>query len=276
MNRPAAPQAGPARRRARLAWYTAAALSSVLVLAAAGWQVGTDVGARTRTVTGTSAGRTVNALEVDGGGANVTVTPRGDREVGYRADLTWSFREPEIEESWLGDTLRLTPRCPGDGIGVTGGAGCSVRLAVTVPTGIPVKVSGGSGRVTVSGLAGTVDADVGSGTLVLADLRGPVRARIGSGTLRATGLAAPQADVRADSGHARVGFAAPPDRVTGRVGAGRLEITLPTATRYRVTCRAGMGRCEAEDALRDPSATRTLDLAAEAGHASAGYRTYAP
>ncbi|MFD8144410.1 hypothetical protein [Streptomyces sp. NPDC059708] len=272
---PAGPAGGPVAagpRGPRLAWYTAAALSAVLVVAAAGWQVRASAAGHTATVTGGSAGRTVSALEVVGGEANVTITPRGDGAVDYGARLTWSFRKPDVEESWLGDTLKLTPRCPGDELGVSGDAGCAVSLAVTVPTGIPVRVSGGSGRVTVSGLAGTVDADMGSGSLVLADLRGSLRARVGSGTLRATGLAGLQADVRADSGHAEVAFAAPPDRVTGRVGSGRLEITLPTATRYRVTCRAGAGRCEAEDALRDPAATRILDLEAEAGHASVASR----
>ncbi|MCF3183526.1 hypothetical protein IPZ70_26810 [Streptomyces polychromogenes] len=273
---PAAPAAGgpaaPVPRGQRLAWYTAAALSAVLVVAAAGWQVRADIGARTSTVTGGSAGRAVTAVEVVGGEADVTVTPRGDQEVGYRAALTWTFEEPSVEESWLGDTLKLSPRCPGEQAGVAIGTGCSVRLAVTVPAGVPVRVSGSSGRVTVSGLAGAVDADMGSGNLVLADLRGPLRARVGSGTLRATGLTAPDADVRADAGHAEVTFAAPPDRVTGHVGAGRLEIGLPTATRYRVSCRAGAGRCETGDALRDPSATRVLDLEAGAGHASAGYR----
>ncbi|MFF4580479.1 hypothetical protein [Streptomyces sp. NPDC001389] len=268
--------AAPAGRAPRLAWYTAAVLSAVLVVAAAGWQVGVNTGAQTSTVVRDSAGRSVTALEVDGGEADVTITPGGDRTVGYRADLTWSLRKPDIEESWLGDTLRLAPRCPGTEIGITGGIGCSVSLQVTVPAGIPVKVSGGSGRVTVSGLDGAVDADMGSGGLVLADLRGPLRARVGSGTLRATGLTAPQADVRADAGSADVAFAAPPDRVTGRVGAGRLEITLPTATRYRVTCRAGAGRCDTEDALRDPAATRTLDLEAGAGRAGAGFRAPGP
>ncbi|MFF4326292.1 hypothetical protein ACFYZT_07230 [Streptomyces sp. NPDC001591] len=271
MSSPGTPAAPSGPRGERLAWYTAAALSAVLVVTAAGWQVRGNVGARTATVTRDSGGRTVTALEVAGGEAEVVITPRGDRTVGYRADLSWSFRKPDVEESWLGDTLKLTPHCPGEDLGMSSGIACSVRLAVTVPAGMPVRVSGGSGRVTVSGLAGTVDADMGSGGLVLADLRGPLRARVGSGTLDATGLTGSQADVRAGAGHAKVAFAAPPDRVTAAVGAGRLEVTVPAATRYRVTCRAGAGRCEADDALRDPAATRTLDLEADAGHATAGY-----
>lgn len=53
--------------------------------------------------------------------------------------------------------------------------------------------------------------------------------------------------------------------------AGRLDLTLPTDTRYRATCRVGMGRCEVADTLRDPSSPRTLDLSAGSGRALAGY-----
>ncbi|MFF5703488.1 hypothetical protein ACFY7H_13410 [Streptomyces sp. NPDC012794] len=263
-------------RGQRLAWYTASGLSAVLVLTGAAWQVRADAGAHGRTLAGDSGGRAVTALEVVAGASEVAVTPRGDRTVGYRAELTWSSREPVIEESWLGDTLRLTPRCPSGSPTAATGPGCSVRLAVTVPAGMPVKLSAGSGRISVSGLAGTVDAETGSGTLLLADLRGPLRAEVGSGTLRATGLTVPRADIRAGSGRADVRFAAPPEQVTARAGAGRLELVLPTDTRYRVTSRAGAGRCEVEDALNDPTADRTLDIAADAGHARAARRQAAP
>lgn len=151
-------------------------------------------------------------------------------------------------------------------------AGCSVRLAVTVPTGVPVKVSGTSGRIGVSGLEGTVDADVQSGSLNLSGLRGPLRANVDSGSLHAVGLASRQVDVRAGAGRADVRFVAPPDRITARAGSGRLDLTLPEATRYRVTGHVGSGRCEVDHTLRDPSAPRTLDLSADSGTATAGHR----
>ncbi|MCX5380081.1 hypothetical protein [Streptomyces sp. NBC_00091] len=276
MTRTAGSPAPAARRKQRLAWYGGALLSSLLVVTATAWQVRANVGFHTRAVSGGSAGRAVTSVEIEGGRATVTVTPRGDREVGYRAEMNWSFKAPAIEESWLGDTLKLTPRCPGDSVGLADGAGCSVRLAVTVPAGIPVKVTGTSGDVSVSGLEGTVDADVESGALTLTGLRGALRARAGSGELRATALASPQADIRAGTGRAEARFLVPPQEVTARVGAGRLDLVLPPESRYRVTSRAGVGRCEVADALRDPSATGTLDISAESGHATAGYRPGGP
>ncbi|MCX5195231.1 DUF4097 domain-containing protein [Streptomyces sp. NBC_00249] len=269
---PPAARAAAARPGHRRAWYGAAALSAVLVVLPAAWQITAVGSTRSGVLSGGSAGRTVAAVEIEGGGSDVTVTPRGDGQVGYQARVTWSFKEPTVEESWLGDTLRLTPHCAGEAIGVTGGLGCSIGLEVTVPAGILVRVSAGSGQVSVTGLDGPVDADVGSGTLALSALRGPLRARVGSGSLRATGLATPQADIGAGSGQADAVFATVPDRVSGRVGAGHLHLTLPEGARYRGDCRSGVGRCEVEDALRDPASPRTLDLFAESGRAEASRR----
>ncbi|MFD9533626.1 hypothetical protein [Streptomyces sp. NPDC060010] len=260
------------RARHRTAWLAAAWLGAVLVVIPAAWQAWAYANTRQGSASGGSAGRPVTALEIVAGGSDVTVTPRADRQVSYRADLGWSFRRPTIEESRLGDALRLTPHCPG-GTGDSGlpGLRCSVRLFVTVPADIPIKVTAGSGRVDIGGLGGAVDADVDSGTLHLTGLRGPVRARVGSGQLDAGVLTSPQAEFRVGSGRATAAFLTPPEQVTARTGSGRLDLTFPTATRFRVDCEAGAGRCEVDGALRDPAAPGTLTLSAASGRAHAGY-----
>ncbi|MFI1647091.1 hypothetical protein ACH4XT_09120 [Streptomyces avidinii] len=267
------PAAEAARRRQRRAWITAALLGAVLVVAPATWQAWSWGTARSGTLDGGSEGRPVTALEVVGGGADITVTPRADHEVGYRATVGWSLKAPTIEESWLGDTLRLTPHCPGEDFWPLAGAGCSVRLAVTVPVDLPVKVTAGSGRVALSGLGGTVDMEVDSGRVDLVGLRGPLRATVGSGRLQATGLSTPRADIRVGSGRAVATFVTPPDAVDARVGSGRLALTVPAATPFRVSCASGSGSggCEVPDALRDPASPRTLDIEVGSGRARAAY-----
>lgn len=268
---PTAPTA-PARPWQRTAWITAAVLSALLVVAPATLQAWSYTASRSRVVDGGSEGRPVSALEIVGGGADITVTPRADREVAYRAELSWSLKEPTVEESWLGDTLRLTPHCPGEGGWPVPGAGCSVRLGVTVPAGIPVKVTAGSGQVDISGLGGTVDADIGSGRINLTALRGALRARVGSGSLEATGLTSAEADIRVDSGRVDARFLTPPDHVTARAGSGRVALTVPAATRFRTNCEATLGgRCAVPPALQDPASPRTLDLRAASGRAKASY-----
>ncbi|MER6315599.1 hypothetical protein ABT237_17730 [Streptomyces sp. NPDC001581] len=269
--RPRTQAPAPDRPGQRLAWTVAALLSALLVVAPATWQAWSYGNTRNDTLIGGSGGRPVTALEIVGGDADVTVTPRTDREVGYRATIGWSLKAPTIEQSWLGDTLRLTPHCPGEELLPTLDAGCSVRLGVTVPEGIPVKVTAGSGRVLLSGLGGAVDAEVDSGRVELVGLRGALRAKVGSGTLRATGLTGPQAEIRVGSGRADAAFVTPPDQVSARVGSGRLDLTVPAAARFRVRCESGSGRCEVPEALRDAGSSRTLDLEAGVGRAQATY-----
>ncbi|MFC9295476.1 hypothetical protein ACFTWH_04895 [Streptomyces sp. NPDC057011] len=263
--------AAPARPVQRAAWITAAVLSALLVVAPVGWQAWSYTTSQTRTVNGGSDGRPVTALEIVGGAANVIVTPRADHEVGYRAELSWSLKAPAIEESWLGDTLRVTPHCPGAGNWLIAGAGCSVRLWVTVPVDVPVRVTAGSGQVYLSGLGGAVDADIGSGRINLTAVRGPLRAKVGSGSLVATGLTATDADIRVGSGRAAATFLTPPDHVTARADSGRVALVVPEATRFRVTCETSGGRCEFPPTLHDASSPRTLDMRSAFGRANASY-----
>ncbi|MFJ6795123.1 hypothetical protein [Streptomyces sp. NPDC091268] len=266
---------GPRPRR-RAAWILAALLGAVLVVVPAVWQVSAYGTTRTGALRGGSGGRPVAALEIEAGSARVTVSPRGDQDVAYRAEVSWSLKAPTIEERWRGDTLKLTPHCPAEDSWVTSGLGCSVQLAVTVPANLPVKVTAGSGRVDISGLGGSVDADVASGAVNLTGLRGALRARVGSGTLRAAALTSPEADLRIGSGRAVADFVTPPDRVTGRVGEGRLALTVPEATRFRVESRVGWGRCDVAEELRDPASPRVLDLSVSAGRIAASYPGLTP
>ncbi|MBT2406136.1 MULTISPECIES: DUF4097 domain-containing protein [unclassified Streptomyces] len=270
------PRSAPPRPGHRLAWIVSALLSAVFVVVPATLQVWAYGSTESRTLLGGSDGRPVTALEIVAGDANVTVTPRSDQQVGYRAEVSWSLKAPTIEASWLGETLRLSPRCPGEGAVLTAGVGCSIQLGVAVPVGIPVKVTAGSGRVDISGLGGTVDVEVASGEVNLTGLRGALRADVGSGMLRATDLTSAQADIRVGSGRAVAAFITPPDRVTARAGSGRLALTVPPATRFRVRCVTGQGRCEAAEALNDPASPRRLDISADSGRAYAGYPDRTP
>ncbi|MER5887217.1 hypothetical protein ABT160_25630 [Streptomyces sp. NPDC001941] len=265
--------APPVDRVPRLVWTAVAFLSALLVVTVAGWQAWGTATVRGGVLDGGSGGRPVTALEIVAGDADVTVTPRADREVGYRAETSWSQEEPSVEETWLGDTLRLTPHCPDeDGwASVAPGAGCAVRLAVTVPVDLPVKLTAASGRTAISGLGGNVQVEIDSGQLALTALRGTLRATVGSGRLAATGLTSAQADLTVGSGRAVADFVVPPDRLTARIGSGRAALTVPAATRLRLDCTAGKGRCEVPEGLDDPGSRRTLDLTVDSGRADVGY-----
>ncbi|MFI5979581.1 hypothetical protein ACIBEA_01765 [Streptomyces sp. NPDC051555] len=273
-DRVAAAQAGggaPPRPRHRTAWTVAAALSAVFIVAPGAWTLWNQQAGGRGVLHGGSGERPVTALEIDAGAASVTVSPRADQQVAYRADLLWSFGRPEIEESWLGGTLRLTPRCPGgDGL-VRAGSGCTVDLGVSVPADIPVRVTGDSGKVDISGLGGAVDVETGSGALRLTALRGPLRAVVHSGSLEGSALTSPEADIRAGTGSAVARFLTPPVRLTARSDSGAVQVTVPVGTRFQVASRVGSGSLEVARGMRDPAAPGHLDLSVESGRAQARY-----
>lgn len=268
---PPAPTAPPPRPKRRLLWSLAALLGAVFVALPASWQAGVYGVTRTGTLHGGSAGHPVTALRIAGGGANVTVRPRGDQEVGYRAEVAWSRKKPVIEESWQDGTLTLTPHCPDEDSWLTGGVSCSVQLGVGVPAGLAVTVTAASGRIDIGGLGGPVDVRVDSGQVQLTGLRGAIRARVGSGRVAATALTAPDIDLVIGSGRAAVDFVAPPQKVTADIGDGRLALTVPDATTFRVTPQNGWGRIDLGAGLSDPASPRTLDLTVGSGRVDARY-----
>ncbi|MBT2471480.1 DUF4097 family beta strand repeat protein [Streptomyces sp. ISL-66] len=264
--------APPPRPKRRLPWILAALLGAVFVVLPAAWQAGAYGATRTATLHGGSAGHPVSALRIaGGGGANITVRPRGDQQVGYRAEVAWSHEKPVIEESWQDGTLTLTPRCPDEDSWLTGGLSCSVQLGIGVPANLPVTVTATSGRIDIGGLGGPVDARVDSGQVQLTGLRGAVRARAGSGRVVATALTAPEIALVIGSGLATVDFVAPPQKVTADIGSGRLALTVPDATTFRVAQQTGSGRIDLGPGLAEPASPRTLDLTVGSGRVDARY-----
>lgn len=268
--------AAPPRPKQRLAWILAALLGAVFVVLPAAWQAGAYGVTRTATLRGGSEGRPVTALRIVGGGADIAVSPRGDQEVGYRAEVAWSRTKPTVEASWHEGTLTLTPHCSDQDSRLSSGLSSSVRLGVTVPAGLPVTVTAVSGRVEISGLGGAVDARVDSGRLGLTGLRGPLRARVGSGRLSATALASTEVELAIGSGRGDIGFVAPPDRVTADIGDGRLDLGFPEATRFRTGTQTGWGRIDLAPELSDPASPRSLDLSVGNGRIAARYPELLP
>ncbi|MEV7413711.1 hypothetical protein [Streptomyces sp. NPDC089919] len=265
--RGAADPAPSARPRHRGGWYAAAVLGALLVLVPLGLRLWSQGTVHSRPLAGGSLGHPVRAVEIDAGGAELTVAPGPDGRVDYRGTVRAPAGRAAVVRQWRGDTLLLAVRCEGPQLP---GLGCAVTVGVTVPAALPLRLAGGSGTAVVSGLRGPVRVAGGSGTVVLRGLAGPVTAEVGSGTLRGVALTSPLAEVRAGSGQALMDFAAPPDRLTGEAGSGTVRIGLPPGTGYRTQCSARSGSCAVAGALTDPGAPRTLRLTAGSGTASAG------
>ncbi|MBW8483893.1 DUF4097 family beta strand repeat-containing protein [Actinomadura parmotrematis] len=248
-------------------------------LAAAGCaaQFGTRHGTASYTVAGA-----VTAVVLDGD-QDIEITGSDDPGVAVTERLSWSNgrNRPRPEHRVSGGTLHLSARCKG---AVLGGSRCGVAYRVRLPRATALRVQGGDGDVTVTGMGGDLRLASGSGAVRARDLRarslyatagdGDVRVsgqataavlRTGSGSVVASALRAGTVTAHAGDGSLNLSFAAPPDGVDASTGSGQVRIALPQAA-YRVVTHTGSGHVDVDPAVhRDTASARTIAVRAGDG-----------
>lgn len=115
----------------------------------------------------------------------------------------------------------------------------SISYEIVVPAGTEVKSHTGSGSMTISGVAGPVEAKTGSGSITLTDIGDAVKARSGSGGIRADNIAG-AFEAHTGSGGVRLTQTAPGDvDVTAGSGSAKLHGVVGA-----LHVKAGSGRVE--------------------------------
>jgi Toastrack DUF4097 len=130
-----------------------------------------------------SAPVTGRRVGVSAGSADATFLPGPGRRILVNATLRGSLARPSF--SWRANAagLALNSSCPPMAVG-----SCSLSYVITVPGGLPLALSDGSGDLTASGLSGHVTLSDGSGNLNAAGLSGTLTLADGSGDIGASGL----------------------------------------------------------------------------------------
>ncbi|MEU8966047.1 DUF4097 family beta strand repeat-containing protein [Streptomyces sp. NPDC048491] len=259
------------RARHRGAWIAVAIIGALGIVVPCVFSLVAGAISRTDRYVGPDNGRAhpVTAVEVDAGVSRITVTSGPAGHVTVNGSFTWSMKRPVVEQTWDGDTLKLKTRCTGFVDRYL--QNCQVDLDLAVPTGVSLKVHGGSGEIKVHDLAGPVDLHGGSGGIKLYGLKGPVRASVGSGELQAVQLASPNASLEAGSGTIDADFATAPQHVEADTGSGSVDITVPQGARYRVTGHSGSGGRSIQDELIDSGSDRVIDATTGSGSVDIGY-----
>ncbi|MFI0350605.1 hypothetical protein [Actinomadura sp. 9N407] len=271
------PGTGPRRRGVWVALAIGTAV--VVVLPAALWVWGMAI-RRTATATDTYR-RPITDVEIDGGGARVTVGPgtarpgtaqetRAAQETRVVSRLTWALSKPKVEKIWAGELLLIRFSCDG-GRWVYRDLECGANIDVQVPPEVRVRVQTGSGHVSVRGITGDLRLEAGSGAVDLADVRGRIWARSSSGQISGTGLTSPLVEADVGSGRLEFGFASPPQRVKVSAGSGSVRVTVPRGSYYRVGIEAGWGAVRVDPALNDRSSPRDIVAKTGSGQVSIGY-----
>jgi Toastrack DUF4097 len=99
----------------------------------------------------------------------------------------------------------------------------AISYRVMVPADASVRSRSGSGRQTVAGVAGPVDAATGSGGVMLTGIAGAVRAATGSGSIEAHGIGG-AFDGKTGSGAVKLEQTGPGD-VSVTTGSGGVELS---------------------------------------------------
>lgn len=136
------------------------------------------------------------------------------------ATIRWALTEPGVSASARSGRATLRTECsPWSVFG-----GCDANFAVMVPPTTEVRAQTTSGRITVAGM------------------RGPIDARATSGDIVGRSLASAEVAVGTTSGDVELVFREAPTRVEVEVTSGSVRIVLPNdGVRYDVSARASSG-----------------------------------
>jgi hypothetical protein len=181
------------------------------------------------------------------GQADAVVRAGSGSRIQVGGTLSGSLARPEFHWRPIAAGLALAARCP--------------VPTVTVPSGLPLNVSGSSGDLDVSGfrgqvtlsdgsgdlsasrLAGTISLSSGSGDITASGLTGGrVRVTNGSGNIDVTGLAATDVVGGEKSGDVTLTFTRAPRRVSIENGSGNITLVLPRGPSYQVDARSSSGQ----------------------------------
>lgn len=192
----------------------------------------------------------VSEVRFTGGSGDLQVlagAPAGTVEVTRRFTRGFPRSEPEVSETWSGETLDIVADCSGFL------SWCHIDYSIRVPEGTLVTAETGSGDVAVGGSLGTLRAEVGSGNIDANDL-------VAAELVASTG-----------SGDIDLDFATPPDRVALDTGSGNVSVRVPPGDAYAVDVTTGSGD---QDVTVDRSsgATRSIRIETGSGDARVAYR----
>jgi hypothetical protein len=207
-------------RYPRAAFLGAAASGAALVLATslAGCDALGKLGTTGHNAAATSAtidGR-VTAVVIDGGSGSVDVTGSDRSTVAVSQQASYSTTPPVAHRTLTGTTLTLSYTCKAE-------LSCGISYTVQVPRAVAVRVSAGSGAITLTSLAGPVSAQTSAGEIIANDLRS-ASVTLGSA---AGGIIAT--------------CTAPPRSLHATTKLGAITLSVPAAVAYQIAVHTFVG-----------------------------------
>lgn len=254
--------------RARRAWQVAGGIAAVVMVVWGTSQVLGLLAHEERTEVRTIAGADVAALSIDSDGGTVEVIGADVDDIEVTARISDGLLDTGYDVEVVDDRLEIAVRC-----NPVLNQWCRVGLRVVVPRDLMVEVRTEDGRISLSGVAGTVDATSDDGSIEVDGVDGPLHLATTNGSVRATNVGATLIEARTTNGSVRVEAAVPPESLVARSTNGSVEVIVPRGDEtYAVDIDASNG---SEDNLvgSDPASSRQIVAVTTNGSATVRYRT---
>ncbi|SNR75004.1 Putative adhesin [Haloechinothrix alba] len=264
-----------AHRRWRAVWFTAGGLLTVaaLLLGSLGVVSAWAVVERPFTETETSSETYSRAaahldLEIERGQAHVTGNDADRVEV--QRELTWSNSRPTVDETWVGDTLRVRTECTNSFPRWIAEA-CSIGYSARLPRAAAADIRATTGSIDVRALDGELTLTSMTGPITVDDTAGSLTARTNTGDITGSNLGSAEVDTKVSTGDTELRFAEEPRRVSAVATTGSVTIEVPRGVDpYQVDVHTSTGD-QRVDIAQDPRAARFIDVRTTTGDVHVRY-----
>jgi hypothetical protein len=259
-------------RRLRIVWLVAGGMLTVIAMLTGARAVWIGVGRLTMDTAAQrqSYAHPVSRIEVDVDG-NLSLAAGGADRVTVERQLEWSGPEPTIEETWVGDTLRIVARCADSSGPLWLRPECSIDYALVVPRDATIHARSSSDYLQARDLRGELRLTESSGDVTITNVTGPVSMHTTSGDITGSGLRSTHVEVRTEAGNADLRFAVAPKRTIIATTRGDVVIALPADDipyRVRIDTRIGQPNIGVR---QDAAAARMIDVQTTRGDVDVRY-----
>ena len=193
--------------------------------------------------------------------ASLDLRPSPDDQVYVEARGTYFGAEPTLRAATSGGVTTISGGCPSQWFGF-----CSVELTVRLPAAVPLTVVAQNGRLTATGLTGTLDLETTNGAIRIAGSRGDLALRTTNGAIDVRDSSSRRATATTTNGGVELDFLDPPTSVEARSTNGAITVRLPAdGVTYRVDARTTNGEIDSGSVPTDPSSRRSITAATTNG-----------
>ncbi len=209
----------------------------------------------------------IELIELDLGAGGIELIGRsGDAIVSGQRIVDRGLAKPTFSEEIIGNTLRLTAKCPD-----FAGFNCGSRYVLSVPADIDISGSSSGGSITITGVTGALTLHSSGGDITIGDPIGPLQLSTSGGGISVTGGRSAEVVASSTSSGVSLEFLQSPTTVDAETSSGAVTVVLPAdGSAFAIDASADSGEPEV-GVSTDPRSERTIRAHSSSGDVTIRY-----